>query len=165
MSDETNERYVLEVGTGIVAVWDNVRMEAAQIFEGPDRLLAATAELNRLNATEETARTGVAWQAWTPAEFLAKRLPDVARRQRIEGHLTEVKEIEESLVRVLAEDAASLKRATALREKLEKELASPLSEPLAAQNADLVGQDTVVPFGFVERFQAAQRALRKPGPY
>lgn len=158
-NEEQGERYELIVsGAGLVEIFDNEQDKSIAGFAGPNRLLAATAELNRLNAAEETARTGMTWQAWTPAEFLTKTLPAVARRQRIEGHLAEVKEIEESLARVLAEDAANLQRATALREKLEKELSGPPSSTETTQNALGVGQDLPT------RFQAAE-ARRKPGSY
>lgn len=161
-NEESTERYVLEIGKATVFIVDEPSGATVSTFTGPDRLLAATAELNRLNAAAETSPES---EPWTPAEFLSKELPAVARRQRIEGHLAEVREIEESLARVLAEDAINLKRATALREKLEKELSSPFSSTQTAQNADLVGQDTPEPFSFVERLQAPQREQSKPGPY
>lgn len=165
-NEEQNERYWLEITPGSVLLHDGNTGEK-RIFTGPDRLLAATAELNRLNYEEEHVpefyRVGP--DPITPAEFLSKKLPAVARRQRIEGHLAEVREIEDSLTRVLAEDAANLQRATALREKLERVLSGPLSSTEAAQNAPGVGEDTIAPFGFVERLQAAQRALNKSQPY
>lgn len=177
MSDETNERYVLEVMIDVVLLEDHKEHRMVGMFTGPARLLAATTELNRLKDQDEIReRMAPAAQTYAgikdhftknpaeriaPAEFLAKRLPDVARRQRLEGHLAEVTEIEESLLRVLAEDAANLKRATVLREKLEKELASPLSEPLLAQNADLVGQDTLDTVWALR----AGTPLFKPQPY
>src|SRR3954467_5038243 len=120
MSEEGNERYWINIVGQSVMLNDAVENETVKTFTGPERLLAATAELNRLNAMENEPELEI-----TPAEFLAKTLPAVARRQRLESHLAEVIEIGDALSRLLAVDAANLKRAIVLREKLEKELASP----------------------------------------
>lgn len=179
-NEEQNERYVLEIRAGRVNLIDMEENVTLHSFQGPSRLMAATTELDRLNAQEEI-RSQMAPAAFpskptrtdgTPAHFLSKTLPAVARRQRLEVHLAEVKEIEESLVRVLAEDAANLKRATALREKLEKELARPLNATQSAEKAPGVGQGT--PFirngyGYPTALRPYQAEMRremfKPGPY
>lgn len=163
-NEESTERYWIEIERDAVYVMFDGAVVTRGTFTGPDRLLAATAELNRLNAEQE------AWdrplpEPTTPADFLTKRLPEVARRQRIESHLAEVVEIEEGLVRVLAEDAANLKRATALREKLEKELASPLSATLPDENAPEVAQGTYEPYGVSEAFPYGRNFAYKPQPY
>lgn len=149
MSDETNERYFMVISSGMVEIMDAIDQETAGIFTGPDRLLIATAELNRLNAKPEI----------TPAAFLAETLPAKARRQRLEAHLREVIEIGDALSAVLAADAANLKRAIALREKLEKELASPLSSTLPAQNAPEVLADAE------ERLDRYMDAWERQGQY
>lgn len=170
MSDETNERYCIEIRGHEVVLFDNTEEVPARFFTGPDRLLNAVAELNRLNAMTDKhwtmpERILKPEQEITPAAFLAETLPAKARRQRLEAHLREVIEIGDALSAVLAADAANLERAIALREKLEKELVSPPSSTLPAQNADLVGQGTPSVLEVLATRGAVVNGLFKPGPY
>lgn len=66
MSQENIERFAMEIGPGVVWVVDLLAEQSASapflIFRGPDRLLAATAALNALNAgriSMESAQDGL----------------------------------------------------------------------------------------------------------
>lgn len=130
MSEQSEDRYFMIVGHEEVRIMDEMTGDPIESVTGPDRLLKAVALLAELNGPAEEP-AGPEWRVGTsirntkpvtPAAFLAETLPAVARRQRLEAHLAEVREMEDAFVRVLAEDAANLRRATALRKKLEKEL-------------------------------------------
>jgi hypothetical protein len=152
MSEEQQdlERFTLEISPGAVRLCDTVTGRTAT-YTGPDRLLNATTELNRLKAEElktpafhRLQEEAKKLHLIEPSAFLAA-LTGYARRQRLSAMLKEVQEIETQAAALLADDARRLADTTALRERLEKMLertVSPLSEPLSGQQPAAQGEDT-----------------------
>jgi hypothetical protein len=172
MSEETSERYMLEIGTERVYVVDVESHERTE-FTGPDRLLAATTELNRLNAVEGmwTSIEKVTQPA-TPAAFLAETLPALARRQQLENQLAQVEAIKEHARSEVQRWQEIAQSAFDLRNRIREALARPLSATETAQNADLVGQDTLnaaiarsARQVDIAEILKAGTPLFKPGPY
>lgn len=173
MSEESSERFYLDIATHAVFLYDTSAGEVFS-FSGPDRLLAATAELNRLRDLEDSGRThavALPEPEITPAAYLAETLPAVARRQRLQGFLAEVQEIRRSLVAIVREDTANLNRAIELERRLMAELSegvSPLGATETAQNGPGVGEDAIedlIRQGALRAFEPIERDLFKPSPY
>lgn len=174
MSEETNERYAIVIHPDVVVIMDTQYELAVEDFTGGDRLLAATGRLAELNGVEKAGED-------SPATFLAETLPAYAKRQytdlrrrRAEAHLAEVIDIEGTALEQVRTYSEILRRATALRLKLEDTL-RPLSEPVSAQKPEGVPASTPATvealtdaqspdvWSFVERQQAERRSA--PGPY
>ncbi len=119
------ERYQMAITDGAVWIVDTLAAGHGGIilagFKGTDRLMRATEELARI------AR-GNPW-------------PLDRRRADLVSMLNQANRIEGKLIAMIAEDGERLKRATALRRKLEASLAA-LSATETAQDASPQGQDT-----------------------
>lgn len=166
-NEESTERYALEIGRDVVEIWDESQEKTIAGFSGPDRLLAATTELNRLKG-QGVLPAMVDRPHVSPSDFLTKTLPALARRQRIESRLTVVREHETHLAARLADATADHAQAVALRERLEKELSDHLSATETAQNAPVGGLDTIenlIRQGALRAFEPVERDLFKPQPY
>lgn len=105
-----NERYVLEIYPRHVYLIDTLAEEIVERFSGPDRLLTATGRLEARRAGTDVGRT---WSVLADEDL---------KRRRLEAALTEARDAERLALRLLAEDARLLARATSLRERLEATL-------------------------------------------
>ncbi len=116
------ERYEMAITDGAVWIVDTLAADGGGMilagFKGPDRLMRATEELARI------ARPN----PW----------PLDRRRADLVSMLNQANRIEGKLIAMIAEDGERLKRATALRRKLEASLAA-LSATETAQDDVLVG--------------------------
>lgn len=183
---ENEERYVLEIDTGIVILIDT-KTGVRDGFMGEDRLALATARKAVLEAealafggqiTQEDVDATMAEAVAdaeefqeSPAGFLAG-LNDFARRQRLTVMIGEVQAVEDQLLLLLAEDSRLLARATGLRQRLRKALASLPGSPESAQQAPPGGQDDSAPLSASELDAWRQHVvdtglnrLSQPGPY
>lgn len=134
----SQERFQMAITDDQIWIIDTSAGEGGTVlsrFSGQDRLMRATDELMRLAAP-------------TPWP-LSRRAADLS------ALLDQAWKIEGKLIELIAQDGERLKRATALRRKLEASLAA-LSATEAGQNAAGQGQGT-------PKVQRASEALRKAG--
>ncbi len=130
----------------------------------PGRMDDSRREARRA-AEQEPVHHTLASLTRTPAAFLADTLPALARRQRLESMLTEVRDVEKKAREILLADRGILRCATDLRKRLE----TALSATQSAETAEVVGRDT--PESSVGLSSAAWAEagglprMFKPGPY
>jgi len=124
------DRFVLEIGTGVVRVIDTVGEETVREYSGADRLLNATAHVQALNEAPGKASP---WAADLAAASVA------AHEQR-RAEVVRVDEIIRSAVEQVSFCAGQLERAMRLRERLLLAAAKPVSPSLLAENASEVPQ-------------------------
>lgn len=127
---ETSEHYELEIMNGAVQLWDNRMQTVVETFIGPDRLLNATAELNRLQAAD------------APAAYLTK----VKERSRLrhEAHLEKLRGREATALAEMNRASRALNEAIEERVSYERDMGlSPLSATETAENGSGVAEGTL----------------------